>query len=52
MGIVVDASLGLAFGITSGRSQKVANLRRDPRMSFLVEAGHTYDQLRGVAMSK
>jgi PPOX class probable F420-dependent enzyme len=35
---------------TKSKSQKVANLRRDPRMSFLVEAGHTYDQLRGVAM--
>jgi PPOX class probable F420-dependent enzyme len=35
---------------TKAKSQKVVNLRRDPRMSFLVEAGHTYDQLRGVAM--
>lgn len=35
---------------TKPRSQKVVNLRRDPRMSFLVEAGHTYDQLRGVAL--
>jgi PPOX class probable F420-dependent enzyme len=35
---------------TKSKSQKVANLRRDPRMSFLVEAGDTYDQLRGVAM--
>ena len=35
---------------TKAKAQKVANLRRDPRMSFLVEAGHTYDQLRGVAM--
>jgi PPOX class probable F420-dependent enzyme len=35
---------------TKARSQKVVNLRRDPRMSFLVEAGHTYDQLRGVAL--
>ena len=35
---------------TKSKSQKVVNLRRDPRMSFLVEAGHTYDQLRGVAM--
>ena len=35
---------------TKRKSQKVVNLRRDPRMSFLVEAGHTYDQLRGVAM--
>jgi PPOX class probable F420-dependent enzyme len=35
---------------TKRKSQKVANLRRDSRMSFLVETGHTYDQLRGVAM--
>lgn len=35
---------------TKSKSQKVVNLRRDPRMSFLVEAGETYDQLRGVAV--
>jgi PPOX class probable F420-dependent enzyme len=35
---------------TKSKAQKVVNLRRDPRMSFLVEAGHTYDQLRGVAL--
>ena len=35
---------------TKRKAQKVVNLRRDPRLSFLVEAGHTYDQLRGVAM--
>lgn len=35
---------------TKAKSQKVVNLRRDSRMSFLVEAGHTYDQLRGVSM--
>lgn len=35
---------------TKAKSQKVVNLRRDPRMSFLVEAGHTYDQLRGVSL--
>lgn len=35
---------------TKAKSQKVVNLRRDPTMSFLVEAGHTYDRLRGVAM--
>ncbi|WP_193607268.1 pyridoxamine 5'-phosphate oxidase family protein [Nocardioides lijunqiniae] len=35
---------------TKLKSQKVVNLRRDPTMSFLVEAGHTYDQLRGVAL--
>ncbi|WP_193605900.1 pyridoxamine 5'-phosphate oxidase family protein [Nocardioides dongkuii] len=35
---------------TKAKSQKVVNLRRDGRMSFLVEAGHTYDQLRGVSL--
>jgi general stress protein 26 len=33
---------------TKAKSQKVQNLKRDPRISALVEAGHTYDQLRGV----
>ncbi len=36
---------------TKRKAQKVGNLRRDPRMSFLVEAGHTYDRLRGVAIA-
>jgi len=35
---------------TKAKAQKVVNLRRDPRMSFLVESGQTYDQLRGVSM--
>jgi len=35
---------------TKRKAQKVVNLRRDTRLSFLVESGHTYDQLRGVAM--
>jgi PPOX class probable F420-dependent enzyme len=29
-------------------SQKVTNVERDPRATLLVEAGETYDQLRGV----
>lgn len=29
-------------------SQKVKNVERDPRTTLLVEAGETYDQLRGV----
>ena len=29
-------------------SQKVKNVERDPRATLLVEAGETYDQLRGV----
>jgi PPOX class probable F420-dependent enzyme len=35
---------------TKAKSQKVVNLRRDPRISALVEAGHTYDTLRGVEL--
>ena len=31
-------------------SQKVVNLRRDPRITVLVEDGDTYDQLRGVSI--
>jgi PPOX class probable F420-dependent enzyme len=33
---------------TYGKSQKVANLRRDDRLSALVEGGQTYASLRGV----
>ncbi|GGF33144.1 PPOX class F420-dependent enzyme [Marmoricola endophyticus] len=36
---------------TYGRSQKVVNLRRDPRVSALVEDGTAYDELRGVSIS-
>lgn len=35
---------------TKAKSQKALNIRRDPRASFLVEAGHTYDTLRGVSI--
>jgi PPOX class probable F420-dependent enzyme len=35
---------------TKKKAQKTLNLRRDPRCTFLVEAGHTYDQLRGVSI--
>lgn len=35
---------------TKGKSQKAVNLRRDNRISLMVEAGHTYDKLRGVAV--
>ena len=33
---------------TFGRSQKVQNLRRDPKITGLVEAGDEYQELRGV----
>ncbi|MGX1810041.1 PPOX class F420-dependent oxidoreductase [Nocardia sp. NPDC055321] len=35
---------------TKAKSQKAVNLRRDPRVTILVEAGDTYDQLRGVSI--
>lgn len=35
---------------TYAKSQKVANLRRDPRITCLVEDGDTYDELRGVQL--
>ncbi len=33
---------------TYARSQKAINLRRDPRLTCLVEAGTSYEKLRGV----
>ncbi len=33
---------------TYGKSQKVRNLERDPRVTLLVEAGEVYEELRGV----
>lgn len=35
---------------TYGKSQKVLNLRRDPRITCLVEAGESYGELRGVEL--
>jgi PPOX class probable F420-dependent enzyme len=35
---------------TYGKSQKVVNLKRDPRITAMVESGETYDQLRGVEL--
>lgn len=35
---------------TYAASQKVRNLERDPRATLQVDAGDTYDQLRGVAL--
>jgi PPOX class probable F420-dependent enzyme len=35
---------------TKTKSQKAVNLRRDERITVLVEAGDTYDQLRGVSL--
>ena len=35
---------------TYGRSQKIVNLRRDPRITCLVEDGDAYEELRGVEL--
>lgn len=34
---------------TKTKSQKAVNIRRNPRISFLIEDGLTYDTLRGVS---
>lgn len=44
---VVD---GKIYFETKTKSQKVKNLRRDPRITCMIEAGLTYDQLRGVSI--
>ncbi|WP_203335673.1 pyridoxamine 5'-phosphate oxidase family protein [Nocardioides limicola] len=36
---------------TYGSSQKIRNLRRDPRISVLVEDGTEYSELRGVSIT-
>jgi PPOX class probable F420-dependent enzyme len=43
---VVDDEVWLE---TKAKSQKAVNLKRDPRVSFLIEDGQTYDTLRGVS---
>jgi PPOX class probable F420-dependent enzyme len=35
---------------TKSRSQKAVNLRRDPRLTVLIEDGETYDGLRGLSI--
>jgi PPOX class probable F420-dependent enzyme len=35
---------------TFGKSQKIVNLRRDPRITCLIETGTEYAQLRGVEL--
>src|ERR1700743_1631097 len=41
---VVDGEIWLE---TKEKSQKAVNLKRDPRVSFMIEDGDTYDTLRG-----
>ena len=35
---------------TFGKSQKIVNLRRDPKVTALVEDGETYNELRGAEL--
>ncbi|WP_278264617.1 PPOX class F420-dependent oxidoreductase [Nocardia sp. AG03] len=41
---------GVIYFETKAKSQKAVNLRRDPTITCMAEAGDTYDQLRGVAI--
>jgi PPOX class probable F420-dependent enzyme len=41
---------GVMWFETKSKSQKAVNLRRDGRVTVMVESGHTYDALRGVAL--
>jgi PPOX class probable F420-dependent enzyme len=45
--VMVD---GQMFFWTYGRSQKILNLRRDPRVTCLVEDGEDYFELRGATI--
>jgi PPOX class probable F420-dependent enzyme len=46
--VLLDGRIGFW---TYGRSQKIRNLERDPRVSALVEDGTAYAELRGVSIS-
>jgi PPOX class probable F420-dependent enzyme len=35
---------------TYGKSQKIVNLRRDPRVTAMIESGEQYQELRGVEL--
>lgn len=41
---------GTVFMTTFRKSQKIMNLRRDPRVALLVEAGEQYQALKGVVI--
>jgi len=46
-GVEPDGSIVMT---TFRKSQKVTNLRRDPRVSLLIEDGNVYSELRGVVI--
>jgi PPOX class probable F420-dependent enzyme len=41
---------GLLIFSTYGKSQKIVNLERDPRITVLAETGTEYDEVRGVSI--
>jgi PPOX class probable F420-dependent enzyme len=41
---------GMVHMLSYGASQKTLNLRRDPRMAVMLEAGNAYQELRGVTI--
>src|SRR3954449_10715716 len=41
---------GVIWAWTYAKSQKVRNLERDPRCTLQVEAGESYEQLRGLML--
>jgi len=44
---VVDGEIAFE---TFTKSQKIVNLKRDPRIAVLLEDGHAYNELRGVSI--
>lgn len=45
--VVID---GLIHFTTFGKSQKVLNLRRDPKISVMLESGKKYQELKGLVI--
>jgi PPOX class probable F420-dependent enzyme len=51
-------AIGMWYGFLEGamaveskaKAQKVLNVRRDPRVTFLVQTGDSYEELRGVSV--
>lgn len=39
---------GMFYMTSYGKAQKVLNIRRNPKVALMVEAGNTYSELRGV----
>ena len=39
---------GLFYMTSYGKAQKVVNIRRNPKVALMVEAGNSYSELRGV----